>query len=174
MPDEKLPKGAYAALEALKAQAVAVTATIPGNDSEVVALGRKALADAQAQMAKHPSWVAKIIKALMKDPLIETVLTADADWLAQTFTERVAQWPLGETMTAHCPNCETPTTVDIVNAREWDMTWRPVDCDNCFAEFELSADGSTALMLGPAEQTTTRGLELLSKIFVFDPNEDTP
>nr|CBZ40023.1 hypothetical protein PSA3335_B0040 [Pseudomonas savastanoi pv. savastanoi] len=49
-----------------------------------------------------------------------------------------------------------------------------MDCDNCFAEFELSADGSTALLLGPAEETTTRGLELLNTIFVFDPNEDTP
>ncbi|EGH18449.1 hypothetical protein Pgy4_36390, partial [Pseudomonas savastanoi pv. glycinea str. race 4] len=27
---------------------------------------------------------------------------------------------------------------------------------------------------GPAEETTTRGRELLSTIFVFDPNEDTP
>ncbi|WP_346395619.1 hypothetical protein [Pseudomonas syringae] len=65
MSDEKLPKGAYAALEALQAQAVAVTASIPSNDREAVALGRKALADAQAQMAKHPNWVAKIIKALL-------------------------------------------------------------------------------------------------------------
>ncbi|MEQ4258906.1 hypothetical protein [Pseudomonas syringae] len=170
MPDEKLPKGAYAALEALQAQAVAVTATLPGNDPEAVALGRKPLADAQAQMAKHPSWVAKIIKALMKDPFGVTVLTADADWLAQTFTERVAQWPPGETMTAHCPNCETPATVDIVNAREWDMPWRPVDCDNCFAEFELSADGSTALMLGPDAQSTSRGRDHLNKTLVFDPN----
>ncbi|WP_257113121.1 hypothetical protein [Pseudomonas ficuserectae] len=54
------------------------------------------------------------------------------------------------------------------------MTWRPVDCDTCFAEFELSADGSTALLLGPVEQTTARGRELLSTVFVFDPNEDTP
>ncbi|KPX03060.1 hypothetical protein [Pseudomonas syringae] len=87
---------------------------------------------------------------------------------------KAAQWPDGETMTAHCPNCETPATVDIVNVRRWQMTWRPVDCDTCFAEFELSADGSTALMLGPAEETKTRGLELLNTIFVFDPNEDTP
>ncbi|RMR64118.1 hypothetical protein ALP80_02595 [Pseudomonas savastanoi pv. fraxini] len=87
---------------------------------------------------------------------------------------KAAQWPDGDTMTAHCPNCETPATVDIVNVRAWEMTWRPVDCDNCFAEFELSADGKTALLLAPAEQSTARGRELLSKIFVFDPNEDTP
>ncbi|KAA8698865.1 hypothetical protein [Pseudomonas cannabina] len=170
MPDAKLPKGAYAALEALQAQAVAVTAAIPGNDPEAVALSRKALADAQAQMAKHPSWVAKIIKALMKDPFDVTVLTADADWLAQTFAERVAQWPPEETMTAQCPNCETPATVDIVNVRAWDMTWRPVDCDTCFAEFELSADGSTALMLAPASQSMLRSCGLLNKTLVFDPD----
>ncbi|EFW77727.1 hypothetical protein PsgB076_27030 [Pseudomonas savastanoi pv. glycinea str. B076] len=29
-------------------------------------------------------------------------------------------------------------------------------------------------MLGPVEQTTARGRELLSTVFVFDPNEDTP
>ncbi|MBI6794553.1 hypothetical protein [Pseudomonas syringae] len=87
---------------------------------------------------------------------------------------KTGHWPDGETMTAHCPNCETPATVDIVNVKAWETTWRPVDCDHCFAEFELSADGSTALLLGPAEQTTTRGRELLSTIFVFDPNEDTP
>ncbi|CZT26248.1 hypothetical protein [Pseudomonas cerasi] len=87
---------------------------------------------------------------------------------------KAAQWPDGETMTAHCPNCETPATVDIVNVKAWEMTWRPVDCDNCFAEFELSVDGSTALLLGPAEQSTALGRKLLSTIFVFDPNEDTP
>ncbi|MDG6381269.1 hypothetical protein QCD83_20635 [Pseudomonas savastanoi pv. phaseolicola] len=84
---------------------------------------------------------------------------------------KTAQWPAGDTMIAHCPNCDTPATVDIVNVKAWQMTWRPVDCDNCFAEFELSADGSTALMLGPAEQTTALGRELLSTIFVFDPKK---
>ncbi|PBP37507.1 hypothetical protein [Pseudomonas syringae] len=171
MSDEKLPKGAYAALEALQAQAVAVTASIPSNDLESVALGRKALADAQAQMARHPNWVAKIIKALLIAPFDEvTILTADADWLAQTFTERVAQWPPGDTMTAHCPNCETPATVDIVNVRKWEMTWRPVDCDTCFAEFELSADGTTALILAPAAHCTARGRELLNTTIHFDPD----
>nr|WP_302685105.1 hypothetical protein [Pseudomonas syringae]UVN17837.1 hypothetical protein pPsy0479a_00005 [Pseudomonas syringae] len=170
MSDEKLPKGAYAALEALQAQAVAVTASIPSNDLEAVALGRKALADAQAQMAKHPNWVAKIIKALMKDPFGVTVLTADADWLAQTFTERVPQWPHGDTMTAQCPNCDTPATVDIINVRKWDMPWRPVDCDTCFAEFELSADGTTALILTPAAQSSARGRELLNTTIHFDPD----
>lgn len=87
MSQERLPKGAYAALEGLQAQAVAAATTLSGNNTETVAAGRKALATAHAQMAKHPVWVNKIVKALMNNKSGITVQTADADWLAQTFTE---------------------------------------------------------------------------------------
>lgn len=170
MPHERLPKGAYAALEGLKAQAGAATATLPGNDSKTVAAGRKALASAHAQMTKHSVWVNKIVKALMNNKSDVTVQTADADWLARTFTERVAQWPEGHTMTAQCPNCHTDMAVDIDAVREWDIDWRPVDCDNCFAEFELHTDGKTVLTSAHTAQTTAKGRDLLNMTIHFDPD----
>jgi hypothetical protein len=170
MSHERLPKGAYAALEGLQAQAVAAANTLPSNDKETVAAGRKALATAHAHMTKHPVWVNKIVKALMNNKSGITVQTADADWLAQTFTERVAQWPAGEKMTAQCPNCQSSMAVDIDAVREWEMDWRPVDCDTCLAEFELHADGHTVLMSAPATQTTDKGRKLLNTTIHFDPN----
>jgi hypothetical protein len=170
MSDERLPQGAYIALEGLQGQAAAATAMFPGNDPKAVAAGRKALVEAQAKMAEHPVWVDKIIKALKNNPSDVTVLTADAAWLAQTFTERVAQWPPGETMAVQCPHCQTHMGVDIANAREWDVPWRPVDCDTCLAEFELSADGTTELTLTPAKETTAKGRELLNQTIHFDPD----
>lgn len=170
MSHERLPKGAYAALEGLQAQAVAAAATLPGNDTQTVTAGRKALATAHVQMAKHPVWVNKIVKALMNDKSGITVQTADADWLAQTFTERVAQWPEGEKMTAQCPNCQSSMAVDIDAVREWEQDWRPVDCDTCLAEFELHADGHVVLMSAHVQQTTDKGRQLLNTIIHFDPN----
>lgn len=170
MSQERLPKGAYAALEGLQAQAAAATAMFPGNDPKSAAAGREALAAAKAKMAQHPEWVDKIIKALKKDKFDVTVPTANADWLAQTFTERVAQWPPGEKMAVQCPYCQAHMSVDIANAREWDVPWRPVDCDTCLAEFELSADGTTELTLTPAKETTAKGRELLNRTIHFDPN----
>jgi len=170
MSHERLPKGAYAALEGLQAQAAAATATFPGNDTETVAAGRKALATAHAQMAKHPDWVNKIIKALMNSKSSVTVQTADAQWLAQTFTERVAQWPLGEKMDVQCPNCQLHMSVDIANVREWDQDWRPVDCDTCFADFELHADGHTVLASARPKHPTAKGRQPLDTPIYFDPD----
>jgi hypothetical protein len=170
MSHERLPKGAYAALEGLQAQAAAAIATRPDNDAETVAAGRKRLASAHAQMAKHTVWVNKIVKALMNSKSSVTVQTADAHWLAQTFTERVAQWPPGEKMGVQCPNCHTDMAVDIVAVREWDMDCRPVDCDTCFAEFELHADGHTVLMSAPPARSTAKGREPLDSPIYFDPD----
>lgn len=169
MSKERLPKGAYAALGGLQAQAAAAL-ILSGSNAETVAAGRKALASAHAQMAEHPEWVSKIVKALMNSKSGITVQTADADWLAQTFTERVVQWPAGEQMTAQCPNCQSSMAVDIDAVREWEQDWRPVDCSTCFAEFELHADGHTVLMSAYAKQTTDKGRKLLNTTIHFDPN----
>ncbi|MDH4602323.1 hypothetical protein [Pseudomonas syringae] len=83
----KLPESAYAALEGLKAQAGAATLMLPGND---VKEGKKALKTAHAQMAANINWVDKIIKAISaahSENTELTVVTADAEWLEQTFGE---------------------------------------------------------------------------------------
>lgn len=170
MPEDLLPQSAYAALEGLQAQAIAVTATIPGNASKAPATGHTTIAAAQAQMAKHPEWVAKITKALMKDKSGVTVLSADAKWLARTFTERAPHWPAGATMTAQCPNCQGRMKIDIAAVREWEMPWRPVGCDTCLTDFELHADGHTVLMSAPPAQSTAKGQQLLNRTIHFDPD----
>lgn len=170
MSHARLPRGAYAALEGLKAQAEAITATLPGSDPKTAVAGRKALSAAHRQMTENRAWVSKIFTALVNDKSGITVQTADADWLAQTFTERVDQWPAGEQMTAQCPNCQSSMAVDIDAVREWEQDWRPVDCDTCLAEFELHADSHTVLMSAHAKQTTDKGRKLLNTTIYFDPN----
>lgn len=86
MSTPKLPEGAYAALEGLKAQADAAMMMLPGGD---VAAGKKSLAAAHAQIAQHEAWAKKIIKALMASKGQVTVVTADAKWLEHTFAESV-------------------------------------------------------------------------------------
>lgn len=169
MSPERLPKGAYAALEGLQAQASAAAALLSADSSEAKAAGRKALAAAHAQITDHLVWVKKIIKALNNTTGI-TVQEVDAEWMAQTFSERVAQWPAGGKMHAECPNCQTSMAVDIDAVRKWEMDWRPVECDACFAEFELHAGGQTVLMSAPAKNTTAKGREFLNKVIYFDPN----
>lgn len=93
MSSEKLPSAAYAALEALQAQAGAVVAAIPGNAKKAGASGREALAAAQAKMAAHEAWVAKIVNALLKSKQGITVLDADARWLESTFASPGADLP---------------------------------------------------------------------------------
>ena len=93
MSSEKLPSAAYAALEALQAQAGAVVAAIPGNAKKAGASGREALAAAQAKMAAHEAWVAKIVNALLKSKQGITVLDADAWWLESTFASPGADLP---------------------------------------------------------------------------------
>jgi RNA-splicing ligase RtcB len=88
----KLPDGAYAALEGLKAQAGAAMLMLPGTPREEAAKGKKALKAAHAQIAANEPWAKKIMNALMKasragDRQI-TVVTADAAWLERTFAEK--------------------------------------------------------------------------------------
>lgn len=100
MTAQKLPEGAYAALEGLQGQAAAATASFPGNDKKTVAAGRQALAVAHEQMKANTVWVDRIVKAIMKNKLGFTVVTADAEWLESTFAEYAVQWPAGVQYTA--------------------------------------------------------------------------
>jgi hypothetical protein len=80
----KLPEGAYAALEGLKAQASAAVRMFPGNN---VVEGKKALKTAHAQIAANEVWAKKIMRAILAGDGKTTVETADAAWLERIFSE---------------------------------------------------------------------------------------
>ncbi|GAB0154690.1 hypothetical protein [Marinobacterium sp. BA1] len=84
MSRQKLPDGAYAALEGLKAQADAAMMMVPGKNK---AEGKKALAVAHAKIAANEEWAKKIVNAIMIGDGQKTVATADSEWLERTFTE---------------------------------------------------------------------------------------
>lgn len=84
MSKQKLPDGAYAALNGLKAQAGAAMLMLPGRNK---AGGKNALANAHAQIAANEVWAKKIVKALMSSGGQTTVDSADAEWLERTFAE---------------------------------------------------------------------------------------
>lgn len=88
---EKLPDGAYAALEGLQRQAVAATAMLPGRDAQNKTEAEKNLRAAQYKMAENYVWTKKIIKALKSDDIQTTVLTADTAWLERTFADHNAE-----------------------------------------------------------------------------------
>jgi hypothetical protein len=78
-------------------------------------------------------------------------------------------------MAVQCPNCTRSVDVQITMVRdEFNLPWRPADCEACGAVFELSADGSTELTFAPPKETTAAGRELLEKLaatpLFFDPS----
>ncbi|WP_326430377.1 hypothetical protein VQ574_20800 (plasmid) [Stutzerimonas frequens] len=78
----KLPEAAYAALDALKAQAGAAMMMLPGKDKTE---GRTVLAVAHAQMEEHEVWTRKIVRALLSGKGQTNIETVDAEWLVRTF-----------------------------------------------------------------------------------------
>lgn len=112
----KLPDSAYAALEALQAQAGAVVAAIPADGRKASTPGNETLAAAQAKMAAHETWVAKIVSALLKDKMGTTVLDADTRWLESTFASPGTDLPNRSLIfdPAGCVNFPNTTAVEIL------------------------------------------------------------
>lgn len=90
MSDLKLPEGAYAALEGLKAQAGAAMQMFPTNDGKTKADGKKALTVAHGQIAANEQWAKKIYRALSAAGGEHTVVSVDAEWLERTFAADLA------------------------------------------------------------------------------------
>lgn len=83
-PKRKLPSEAYRALEALKAQASAVTLMGPGGDR---AQGRKDLKAAQKLMFANEIWVNKIVRVVLAPDTKTNIVEADDEWLKRTFSK---------------------------------------------------------------------------------------
>lgn len=77
--ESRLPSGAYAALEGLKAQAEAAMQMVPTNDKAARAAGKKALGAAQAIMKANEEWVSLIVRVLrLEGKCLDEV---DVQWL---------------------------------------------------------------------------------------------
>ena len=76
----KLDQSAYAAMKALKDQALAVSANDFKGDKE-------ALKDVQKKMSENQPWTSKIAKALLSSSVdVDTVETIDSKWLESKFS----------------------------------------------------------------------------------------
>lgn len=90
MSELKLPEGAYAALEGLKAQAGAAIQMFPTNDAETKKQGKAALAVAHGKIAANDQWATKIYRALSVAGGEHTVVSVDDKWLERTFADDLA------------------------------------------------------------------------------------
>ncbi|RMN07300.1 MULTISPECIES: hypothetical protein [Pseudomonas syringae group] len=104
-------------------------------------------------------------------PMVSYAVTCECCRTAYEFRPSAAKenWPDGETMPVSCPNCSVKIDSQIAMVRGFDLPYRPEDCDECNAVFELYADSKTALVSAPPKVTTARGRQLIKQLehFVF-------